>query len=103
MKWTNVRDSNANFSKPRNWDDERDGPCGTLPVRVEPVGIYNYHYSAWKPGAEELALLNAGGVVELCCVGVQPPVSLHVVVEAEPEDIGELVAAVTDENRHDEI
>ena len=44
-------------------------------------GLYNYHYSTWKPDAEELALLNAGGVVELCCVGIQPPVSVGVVPE----------------------
>lgn len=85
MKWTTIKGRTHNFSKPRDWDDERDGPCGTLPVRVEPVSFYNYHYSAWRPDAEELALLNAGGVVELCCVGIQPPVSIHV-VEAEPDE-----------------
>ena len=88
MKWTNIEGKTHNFSKPKNWDDERDGRCGTLPVRVEEVGLYNYHYSTWKPDAEELALLNAGGAVELCCVGQQPPVSVGVVpayVEEGPE------------------
>ena len=82
------RKPDKHVTKPRNWDDNRDGPCGTLPVRVESYGIYDYHYSAWKPDAEELALLNAGGVVELCCVGQQPPVSVGVVpayVEEGPE------------------
>ena len=81
MKWTDIGGKNADFAKPRTWDDERDGKCGVLPVRVEPHGLYNYHYSAWKPDAEELALLNAGGAVELCCVGQQPPVSMSVVPE----------------------
>ena len=81
MKWVAVRGKNADFGKPRDWDENRDGPCGTLPVRVEQEGIYNAHYSAWKPDAAELARLNEGGVVELCCVGIQPPVSLSVVSE----------------------
>ena len=81
MKRANIRGKTTDFGKPRDWDDKRDGPCGVLPVRVEQVGIYNYHYSAWKPDTEELKLLNAGGVVELCCVGIQPPVSVAVVPE----------------------
>jgi hypothetical protein len=81
MKCVKIRDQNSDFGKPRNWDDTRDGPCGVLPVRVEQEGVYNYHYSNWKPDAEELKLLARGGVVELCCVGVQPPVSVAVVPE----------------------
>lgn len=81
MRPTTVKGQNADFAKPRNWDDTRDGPCGTLPIRVEQEGVYNYHYSAWKPDAEELKLLAQGGVVELCCVGIQPPVSVAVVPE----------------------
>lgn len=81
MKWADIEGKNADFGKPRSWDEQRDGPCGVLPVRVEQEGIYNYHYSNWKPDAEELKLLNAGGVVELCCVGIQPPVSVAVVLE----------------------
>lgn len=84
MKCVKVHDQNTNFGKPHNWDDERDGPCGVLPVRVESVGVYNYHYSNWKPDAEELKLLRRGGVVELCCVGTQPPVSVAVVAEHKP-------------------
>ena len=81
MKWANIRGKTTDFGKPRTWDEKRDGACGVLPVRVEQVGVYNYHYSAWRPDAEELRLLNAGGVVELCCVGIQPPVSVAVVPE----------------------
>lgn len=81
MRPAKVKGQTADFAKPRSWDDSRDGPCGTLPVRVEQEGIYNNHYSNWKPDAEELKLLNRGGVVELKCVGVQPPVSVSVVPE----------------------
>ena len=81
MRPVKIRDQNADFAKPLDWDDTRDGPCGTLSVRVEQDGIYNSHHSNWKPDAEELKLLNRGGVVELCCVGTQPPVSVIVVPE----------------------
>jgi hypothetical protein len=74
-----IKNGKHDFAKPRNWDDERDGPCRNLPVRVETRGIYNEHLSNWKPDAEELKLLNNGGVVELCCCGLQPPVSVGVV------------------------
>jgi hypothetical protein len=74
-----IKGGNANFSKPIVWDDELDGPCGVLSVRRAPYGRYSEHSSNWKPDAEELKLLNSGGVVELCCVGVQPPVSVSVV------------------------
>jgi hypothetical protein len=81
MQPVKVRDQTIDFVKPHNWDDERDGQCGVLPVRVEQDGRYNCHYSNWKPNIEELKLLAQGGVVELCCVGVQPPVSVAVVPE----------------------
>lgn len=99
MRPTHIKDANANFDKPRTWDEERDGKCGVLSVRVEAHGIRNYHISNWKPDAEELAALAAGGVVELCCVGLQPPVSVSVV----PEFVPDPADAITDENRHDEI
>jgi hypothetical protein len=81
MRPVKIKDQNADFVKPLDWDDTRDGSCGSLPIRRESVGIYNYHYSAWKPDIEELKLLARGGVVELCCVGIQPPVSVAVVPE----------------------
>jgi hypothetical protein len=81
MRPVKVRDQTTDFTKPSGWEEGQDGPCGTLSVRVEPVGRHNYHYSNWKPDIEELKLLARGGVVELCCVGIQPPVSVAVVPE----------------------
>jgi len=66
------------FVKPEGWDDERDGRCGVLSVRVETHGVRNYHISTWKPDADELAKLASGACVELTCVGLQPPVAVAV-------------------------
>ena len=73
MKPVEIRGKNADFGKPHDWVEARDGPCGSLPLRVEQAVIYNFHYSAWKPNAAELARLNAGGVVELCCMLIRLP------------------------------
>lgn len=77
-----VKGETNSFKKPADWDDKRDGQCGDLSVRREIHGEHVYHYSAWKPSADELATLNAGGVVELCCVSIQPPVAVGVVENA---------------------
>jgi len=81
MRPAPIKGKTHNFGKPAEWVEDRDGPCGVLPVRVEQEGIHNVHYSNWKPSAEELRRLCNGGVVELCCVGIQPPVSVDVVPE----------------------
>lgn len=80
MTPVDVRGKNVDFKKPKEWDDARDGPCGSLPIRRE-IGASDrvYHYSNWKPDEYELGILNAGGSVELLCVGVQPPVAVSVV------------------------
>ena len=74
-----IKGETASFAKPPDWDESRDGPCGNLSVRVVREGIYNCHYSNWRPTQGELEQLKAGGVVELECVGVQPPVAVRVV------------------------
>lgn len=58
-------------------DDVRD-----LHVRVE-GGVY---LSRWEPTPAELALLNAGGSVELAVLGGQPTVSIAVRPHAEYGD-----------------
>lgn len=63
------------FGKPKDWDEQRDGKCAQLGVRVTQDGL---HESAWEPTAAELAVLNAGGYVVLSVLGHQPPVRLSV-------------------------
>jgi hypothetical protein len=83
MKWVEPRNANSNFGAPTGWDPKVDGPCGVLPLRREVEGRHFAHYSNWRPDERELAMLNSGGVVELCCVGLQPPVSVGVVESAD--------------------
>lgn len=60
------------FNKPKNWDDERDGVCGALPVFVEGPR----HISWWTLSDEERKAIVNGADVWLTCYGSQPPVAL---------------------------
>lgn len=84
MKQVEVRGENADFGPPRGWDQDKDGTCGRLSVRREPYRNGNVELtSAWRPSPSELARLNAGCVVELGCIGIQPPVRLSVSLPGE--------------------
>ena len=63
---------------PEGWDHKEQGECVGLPVRYEREtdGRVWGCTSAWKPTAEELAALNAGGAVLVTCVGGQPPMMI---------------------------
>lgn len=76
-----IAGANVNFGAPKNWDDARDGPCRSLPVRV----VDGSYQSAWEPTPDELLMLNAGGFVVLSVVGGQPPVCLSVEMPDQEE------------------
>lgn len=50
--------------------------CGDLPTLVTEENGRPSVNSCWKPSAEDLAVLNAGGCVCLNVVGGQPPVAM---------------------------
>ena len=50
--------------------------CFDLPTMVEEQNGHQQVTSFWKPSAEDLQILNAGGCVGLCVRGGQPPVAL---------------------------
>ena len=70
--------NNAVLGAPKGWD-QGEVPCGALPItRTESDGLPCV-VSYWRPTADELAALNAGGSIALWVVGVtMPPVSLSV-------------------------
>lgn len=80
MKPTVIAGANANPGAPRDWDAERDGPCGNLPIKVKHRrdGEALSCESAWELEPGELDLLKAGGRVILYVAGWQVPVALRV-------------------------
>lgn len=79
MNPINFVGANANFGKPKDWDEAKNGPCATLPVLVQDLpGGLKGHVSLWVPTAEERRKLLLGSAIMLSCVGGQPVVALGV-------------------------
>jgi hypothetical protein len=69
--------ANVVYSKPDDWDEEKNGPCADLHVIKDDNGFIT---SMWKPEPAELEALNAGGYVMLVIAQQElPPLSLGVV------------------------
>lgn len=73
---------NINYGAPRNWNPERDGPCGVLPVLEEGRN----HISVWKPNDEERAKIAAGANIAVNCVGVQIPIAV-LITSSDGEEV----------------
>lgn len=86
MPFVKIKGATANFSKPSNWDEQSEGACGDLWVRVDRYGARKQHNFAWKPDANDLAILNAGGEIETHIINdYMPPVGVSVVKPDEPQ------------------
>jgi len=61
---------------PADWDQDRDGPCGALPVvdAFDKASGMLVMYSVWRPSPEEIAALLNGGAIRLGVVGFAHPV-----------------------------
>lgn len=76
---------------PAGWEPGRDGHCAHLAVADVETAAGPAMLSRWEPTPDELAMLNAGGAVELLVLGQgHPPVSLVAVPWSPPP--GQLVA-----------
>lgn len=62
--------TNRHHGEPEGWNEERDGPCATLPT----VSIDGMHASFWQPDPEELDTLLRGGCIKLYIAATQHPV-----------------------------
>ena len=85
MNHTRTRDMTRTLGPPKGWNEEADGVCDTIEVRMEPHGRFLRCISTWKPTLSEIAHIVKGGVIELSVLGVMPPVRLDVVDPATDE------------------
>lgn len=86
MPFVRIKGAANNFGKPINWDENRDGPCGDLWVRVDMYQHYRQHNFAWRPSPHELTLLMAGGAIEVSLVSdFMPPVGVSVVQKTDDD------------------
>lgn len=76
MKPTTNELTTLTLGAPKNWDAEKNGPCGGLPVCFQDGEFYSYWTASWR---ERLEIL-FGRPVRLCVVsGAHPPVHLDTV------------------------
>lgn len=83
MKKALIEGANANPGAPPGMEDS----CGRLPIRAARDGDSMVCQSAWKPTAEELAVLTDGGYVVLHVWGWQVPVALTVTDRAGASEL----------------
>ncbi|MYM34923.1 hypothetical protein GTP38_11300 [Duganella sp. FT94W] len=70
--------NNDVLGAPKDWN-QAGLPCSALPITRAKFGDMEAVVSYWRPSAEELAVMNAGGSVELAILGcTMPPVMLSV-------------------------
>lgn len=72
MKPVNFPGTNLILGKPRNWNDEINGPCESLAVYTDGSTCL----SIWKPSWRDRLLILFGGKISLACFtgSTQPPV-----------------------------
>ena len=70
--------NNDVLGAPAGWN-QGELPCAALPITRAKFGEMEAVVSYWRPSAADLAVLNAGGSIELSILGrTRPPVMLSV-------------------------
>lgn len=82
MDFVKIANATRNLGKPLDWDDEKYGPCGSLPIRDGKYNGVPAMTSAWKLTPAEIEALANGAELHLMVVGeVHPPVAMYVTPE----------------------
>ena len=89
MKPVRTTDCNREYGPPTDWDEEREGPCGSLHANVNAHGVVS---SYWKPGPEEITLMRLGYPIRVSMMsnGRVVPFTLDIagVIEESSDDAG---------------
>lgn len=80
MRYIQHPSNNFVLGAPKGWD-QKELPCGALPVTRTRVEDQACMVSFWKPSAEDLAALNRGEFITLWVYGEGHPV---VAVDVSP-------------------
>lgn len=74
-----IQNATRVLKAPSDWDRDKDGHCGGLPIRDEPTTAGQGMTSAWFPTPEEIERIKDGAPIYLTVLGtVHPPVSMGV-------------------------
>jgi hypothetical protein len=90
MRPVTTKDATHTYHAPNGWDENLDGLCGSLSVRVEEVGRRRHYISTWTPSPEEVMALRQGSAIEIRIVDVQPPLAVSVLpISGDMSDLTE--------------
>lgn len=74
-----IADASNVLGAPKDWDKQKQGPCGSLPVRVEMTSAGPSMKSAWYPTPAEIERIARGAPIYLTIIGAtHPPVAMSV-------------------------
>lgn len=82
MNYTQHPSNNKVLGAPVGWD-QKELPCGALPVTLAMVEEHEVMVSFWRPTDEEILQLARGGLITLWVYGTVHPV-VAMAVEAKP-------------------
>lgn len=86
MKPGKIANMTRALGAPIGWDHEKQGVCGTLPIRDDQDRAGHSMTSAWYPSPEEIEAMKNGAPVLLNVLGtIHPPVALSVGNPSEAE------------------
>jgi hypothetical protein len=80
--------TNLTLFAPKNWDEERDGPCAALPIVVgagDPAGVDLFSW--WQPTWSDRLAILFGRPIRLCVHAAStahPPVMLDTEKPVQP-------------------
>lgn len=75
MNPTHIPNANRRLGPPRDWDEERNGPCEVL----ELLDTGEFFQSAWVPDSQEVACIQAGAPIVVTVWGrSHPPIAVAV-------------------------
>lgn len=83
-------DNSRPIGAPKDWDPEKHGDCGVLPVQDVEFNGVPFMRSHWRPSPAEMAALDAGGYITLDVSAAKHPV---VAMGVEPAAVVPLESA----------
>ena len=88
MKAIEFEGQNKMLVPPKGWDNDGAVKCGNLPILATTIEGLPFQFSLWKPSADELKQLAAGGYVRLQIISdSHPPVALSVLERGDVQEL----------------
>ena len=95
MKAIKFDRATGSLTAPKNWDEDKYGPCDPLPYMRDEE--QNTITSVWMPSDEDRVILQSGGGIALTAFGTSHPPVMMQVVTVSQESADEMYLALREE------